>query len=100
MKDDRFRFTREYRQRQLFRFSVIIAGVLLGLIYVVGVVTLITKAQGAEVVSIALPKAPRVSLPQQCEHLHIEYTDEWWDEALESYPINHAWEECMGVGRR
>lgn len=47
------------------------------------------------------PRETRLALPARCSvHLYERSEDEW-DPAREEYwPPNHAWEECMGIGRR
>lgn len=89
--------SRKKRSEQLFKWSVISAGVLVSVLYLL---ILITGFEAAKAAEIAIPKAPRLSLPQKCEVYRIEYTEDQWDEVTETYPTNHEWENCMGVGRR
>jgi hypothetical protein len=56
---------------------------------------------------VVLPEKPVVpvrtkplTLPQKCRHLLREPDPATWDEEKHEYPPNHAWEECMGVGRK
>lgn len=40
------------------------------------------------------------TLPEKCNALRKTPDPETWDEVTETYPTNHAWEECMGVERK
>lgn len=83
------------RQEQLFAASVITAALLAIAIYLAIAISGYERAKGA-----SAPEAQRVSVPQACEHLRREPDPLTWNEETDSYPPNHAWEECMGVGRK
>lgn len=46
------------------------------------------------------PKAhePRQQSAPDCSMYHVEHAESEWDEVTETYPVNHAWNDCMGVG--
>lgn len=46
------------------------------------------------------PKAhePRQHNPRNCSEFAVVYDEEDWNVVTETYPINHAWNDCMGVG--
>lgn len=58
--------------------------------------------QYANAASVITPDTPAASLtrPQLCAHLRKEPDPATWDAVTDTYPRNHAWEDCMGVGRR
>jgi len=89
---------RQQRQTQLFVVSVIIAALALAALYLGVCIIGYTKTAGQFVADA--PKAQRQSLPQSCEHLRREYAEDEWDDALETYPANLEWQDCMGVGKR
>lgn len=35
-----------------------------------------------------------------CSEFVVEYDEEDWNEVTETYPTNHAWQDCMGVGSK
>lgn len=83
------------RANQLWVASVITAAILITGIY------LFIMIAGFEAAK-AEPLAPTAqqTLPQKCSHLRMEPDPKTWDEETDSYPRNHAWESCMGVGRK
>lgn len=42
--------------------------------------------------------ARKQTLPESCTKYHREYTVADWNPVTESYPLNHEWMNCMGVG--
>ena len=41
-----------------------------------------------------------VPVPLKCAEYKRTYTDDEWDEVTDTYPPNHEWMDCMGVGHR
>lgn len=69
--------------------------------YIIIIAVLMNSCTVAEVA--APPRQPDVrtktlTLPQKCEYLRTEHDPATWNPVTETYPTNHAWQECMGVG--
>ena len=89
--------SRKARRVLLFQWSVIIAA-LCGVALYLGIT--IAGFESMRAVEVA-PRPVSMTLPQRCAKYHIQYHgDELWNEETQSYPPNHAWMDCMGVGVR
>ncbi len=68
------------------------------IIYTIGVITgAVHKASKPQEIVEVKAKQTR---PQSCEHLMNDRQDrnDEWNEEAGTYPLNHAWMDCMGVG--
>ena len=44
------------------------------------------------------PRSQFGTYAPDCSEFVVEYEEEDWNEVTETYPANHAWQDCMNVG--
>jgi len=44
------------------------------------------------------PRSQFGTYAPDCGEFIVEYDEEDWNDVTETYPVNHAWQDCMGVG--
>ena len=85
------------RQLAVGRLSPYFIAVIIGtlLLCLIGIAALKVYAT---VTQLPEPHQSRQTLSHQCAQHIVEYDESDWDEETETYPTNHAWFDCMGVG--
>ncbi len=72
--------------------------VLVALIAFISGVIIGTASSAVQETVGTLPRPEFGTYPPDCDKHVVEYIESDWNEETESYPTNHAWIECMGVG--
>ena len=76
----------------------VVSLIVVSLLCMSGVTIYTTYKASRPVIKVEQVKRP--SLIWSCAHLLIPVDEDEWDEEKQSYPPNHAWGDCMGVGRK
>lgn len=64
-------------------------------------VVIIGSCVSSEPLDVSMPPIStpqKQTLPEKCAKYHREYTEADWNPVTETYPTNHDWINCMGVG--